>query len=262
MNNNLELSDADASRRRLRLDWLLPLFYRPRPTLQDVVQHTTPVWAAPLLLLSLLALLSTLAAVPARVQDARMHASLPSEMEYFSPEQQAQFQQAVDARQGAIFTFVLPASGALGGVWIGWLLLGGMLHLGLTLAGSRSGSLASLNLAAWASLPIALRYLIRGVYSLTTRRLVTAGGLSGLIASGGSGFGAFAAALLAMVDIYFIWQVILLLVGVIPMSGMAKPKAWAVTLTMVGLGMLLQALPAFALSSLSGLSTSRPFFFF
>ncbi len=261
MDANLELATVEPSR-RVRLYWLLPLFYRPHLTLQSVVQQNKPVWMAPLLVLSLLALLTTLASVPARLQQARMHASLPPEMEYYSPEQQAQFQQAISARQGVIFTFVLPAAGALAGLWIGWLLLGGMLHLGLTLAGSRSGSLASLNLAAWASLPLAIRYLIRGIYSLTTRRLITATGLSGLIASGGSGFNAFSAALLAMMDIYFIWQVILLLVGVLPMSGMAKPKAWAVTLTVIALVTLLRALPAFALSSMSGLSTSRPFFFF
>jgi hypothetical protein len=58
---------------------------------------------------------------------------------------QEQFMQAQQATQGPVFIYALPGFVAVLGVWIGWLLLSGLLHLALTLLGGRSANRNTLN---------------------------------------------------------------------------------------------------------------------
>ncbi len=250
------------TRRSLHTEWVLPLFVLPRKTLAQIVKQETGVWAAPLLLLTLAVALLVFAQGPVRKTQAQMTSAMPEQAQYFSPEQQAQLQEGMAARQGPLFIYIFPAIGLLAGIWFGWFLLGSMLHLGLTMAGSRSGSTASFNLAAWASLPLIFRYLVRAVYSLSAHQMITSPGLSGFLSASAGGFSAYLHILLTLVDLYFIWQVALLLAGVVSATGLARKKAWAVTLLVVLVLLALQALPGFLLAQLGAVQTNQPFFFF
>ncbi len=248
-------------RRSIHLEWIVPLLFRPRRTLEQVVKQEHGVWAAPLLLLTLAVVLLVLVQGPVRKAEAQMSSAMPENAQYFSPDQIAQLQEGIDARQGPVFIYVFPAIGLLAGAWLSWFLLGSLLHLSLTMTGSRSGSTASFNLAAWASLPLVFRYLVRAVYSLSTHQLITSPGLSGFM-NGGSGFSSYLGIILTLVDLYWIWQVALLLIGVIPATGLARSKAWLVTLSVVVVLLVLQGLPGFLVAKLSAMTTSQPFFFF
>ena len=87
---------------------------------------------------------------------------------------------------------------------------------------------------------------------LFSHTLISHAGLSGFVS--GSGGAAFLAGILAQVDIYFAWQIYLLLYGVLTQSSLAKSKAWGATAFALVLYVLLMALPKVFSSLLSGLS--------
>lgn len=246
--------------RRMHFEWLLPVIFRPGRTMHAVSRQENGVWLAPLLVLSLLALMVSLAGGPARAAAAQPSGELPPDFQYWPPEQQEQYFQSQQNRAGPMVIYGLPALGALAGVWIGWFLLGSILHLGLTMVGSRGSNTAALNLAAWASMPFAIRFIVQAVYLLTTRQVIQAPGLSGFLPADAEGFAAFVRPLLANVDIYTLWMILLLLIGAAPLTGLGKGKTWAAVLLSVLLLLALQALPGYIAGRLSGLNPTRMFF--
>ncbi|HWQ46960.1 MAG TPA: Yip1 family protein [Longilinea sp.] len=250
-----------AEQRRLRWDWLYQVILAPRKTLAAITSQDKPNWLTPMLVISLLILVSALAGIPARIQENQASATIPMDGSYYTEDQQAQFAASDATASSPLFTYILPAVGGLVGLWVGWLLMGSVLHLAYTLAGSRSSSAATMNLAAWAYVPFGVRYLIRAVYLLATRQVITSTGLSGFVDTSAGGMAAFFAALLAMVDIYLIWQVVLLVIGSTDLTKLSRSKAWAATITAVVVVLLICALPGFLSAALSGLSTGGFMFF-
>lgn len=256
------INGAAPQQRSFHPEWIFPLLFRPRRTLEKIVREEKGVWLTPLVLLTLAAVILVLAQGPIRKTEAQMNTSMPESAQYFTPEQQAQLQEGLDAKQGPVFIYVFPAIGILVGLWLNWFLLGSLLHLALTMVGSRSSSITSFNLAAWAGLPLVFRFIVRTVYILSSRQMITSPGLSGFLAADAAGFGVYARILLGLVDAYLLWQVALLLVGVTPASGLSRPKAWVVTLLVVLSLLALLSLPGFLIAKLSGMQTIQPYFFF
>ena len=62
-----------------------------------------------------------------------------------------------------------------------------MLHLSLTLTGSRAHSVRSYNLVAWTMLPLAVRQVVQIGAMLFTHSLISASGLSGFVTVSGGG---------------------------------------------------------------------------
>jgi hypothetical protein len=248
--------------RRFHFEWVLPLFFRPRRTLKLATDENTPTWITPLLVLTVLALALALVAGPVRKQAALNGPSeLPADFQYWSTQQQEQYFASQALKSGSLFVVVFPALTAVAQVWVGWFLLAAVLHLSLTLAGSRSTFTADLNLVGWASLPLALRMIIQGMAVLTTRTLISQPGLAGFTAADAAGAALFLRSLLVLVDIYAIWRVVLLIVGGRAVTGLSAGKVFFSTLVAVLIVWTLAALPAFVLGQFSGLSTIRPFFF-
>lgn len=247
-----------------RIEWnrLAQAVFRPRSALAWVVEQERSVWLTPLLFLSLTALLQVFAAGTIRREMAMTgEVALPPGFEYYAPAQQAQFYQAQAATTSATFVYLLPAAGALLAAWIGWLYTGGGLHLALTLVGSRSTSASTLNLAAWAGIPYAVRSLVRAAFIYLAHRLIASPGLGGFAPTNGEGLAVVMAVLLGLVDFYLIWHVLMLVRGVRSLPGATASKAWlAVGLTVI-VGLLLQAAPGYLAARLSGMTVIRPFLF-
>ncbi len=255
----IEMEPLPDERRGLHLEWLLPLFFRPRRTLTDVLACAGRAWLAPLLALSLLAVLQIVCTGSLRQAASGGAQVAPENAQFYTPEQMQQFKQASANAGGALFIYVLPTLGALLGVWLGWFLLGSLLHLALTLSGSRGTSAAAFNLAGWASLPLALRFIVQTIGALSAGHPIQRSGLSGFVAADAGGGLLYLGAVLALVDLYWLWQVALLLLGSTRLSNLPRGKAWAATLLAAVLLLLLQALPAFVGAQLSGLSTGGGF---
>jgi hypothetical protein len=258
-----ELNASVSVKGHKHFGWLPATLIRPAKTMTQVAGEEQPAWLLPLLLLTALTLISVLVAGPLR-QAAALSAppELPPNFQYMSPEQQEQFMQAQASMNGPAMTYLFPAIGALAGVWLSWFLLGAVLHLVMTLLGGRGSSSAAYNLAAWASLPFAIRLVIQIVAMVATHSLIGSPGLSGFIAADAAGAELFARILLRLVDLYLIWQFILLWLGAASTSGLTRGKAFSGVLITVVFLLVLSALPGFLSSQVSGLNISRPFMFF
>jgi hypothetical protein len=214
----------------------------------------------PLLVISILVLIAGLIAGPIRKNAIISGANLPADFQYYSAEQQAQFMNAQATQSSALFTFIFPILGSLLGIWLSWFLLSSLLHLSLTLSGSRASNFHSYNLVGWSMLPIAIRLVVQIIAMIFSHSLISSTGLSGFISPGATGGMAFLAGVLGQIDLYFFWQIILMLLGVVTLSGLARSKAWAATGISILILVLLIALPHLASSMLGGFSMSGFYF--
>jgi hypothetical protein len=247
---------------RAEWSWLLKIFLRPKQTLTQIIAADRAVWFPALFVISLAAIALVVANGIIRQRIGLDNpAQLPEYFQYYTPEQQEQFMQALQATSGTAFIFVLPVIAALVKVWLGWLLVGSMVYLALTAIGSGAKSGTALNMVAWASLPFVLRDLVRAGAVFFGSRLIQAQGLAGFTPAGTGNGSLFLSALLALIDIYWIWHVVLVILGA-KAAGKASPAktVTGITLTMLII-ILLQALVGFGLALLgSNVSAVQVFF--
>ncbi len=249
--------------RKLHFEWVIPAVFRPRRTLEQATDSTQGTWLTPLLILTLLALVVVVVAGPIQqAANANGGQNLPPDFQYWSPEQQSQYRQTLSASSGPFFTYGLPALSALFRVWIGWFLLAAVLHLALTLGGSRTNMTFALNLVGWASLPNAIRSLVQIGGMLATHQIITNPGLAGFAPEGTGFLIRYVGAILPLIDIYLLWMVVLIVVGVRSLAGMSAKKEWGVILITMVIFLLLVALPKFIGAQLGALNTGGNRFFF
>lgn len=260
--NDLSLNSEELNG-RWRFNWLLPALFQPRRTFARIAAAETAVWQTPILILILTGLIRTLVngSVKAAANLAAANSGAPPPgFEYYTPEQQAQLQQAMAATSGPVFTYLLPSVVAVIGIYLGWLILGWVIHLGLTLMGGRGSSRQALNIVAWTLLPFAIRDIVRIAAMWTTGQPLTALGLSGFAPVGEGTSTIYLTALLSFVDIYLLWHILLLLIGVRAAEPISRAKAWSVALFTVIAFLLIRALPALIAAQFDGLTVVRPFF--
>lgn len=245
--------------KRLRFDWVSGTLLSPRKTFTSIVSQPGSSWKLPLLLLTATALILVIVSGWLQGQNATAP-ELSPDFQYLSPEQQAQMMQSLQMRQGPIFRFVFPALTSLLGVWIGWLLVGGLLHLLMTLFGGRGDTSAAMNLVAWANLPYAVRDIVQILAMLVTRKLISSPGLSGFVNTEAGGASLFLAGLLSLVDVYLFWRLLLMTIGVKTATGISTGKALISALVAIVVILLLQAGLSYLGSMLGNLSIVRMFF--
>jgi hypothetical protein len=249
-----------AADRGWRFDLVAPLFLRPRRALAQVVEQNRPLWRTPILLLILA---TTARALLVGSINAAAKAGgepvLPPGFEFYTPEQQAQFMQAATASNNVTFNYILPTLSAVAGVVIVWLLISWLLHLILTLLGGRGTSQQAINIVAWASLPLVLRAVVQIVAILATDQVIASPGLSGFAPAGEGVWPALLAAALSQIDIYFIWQFVLIAIGARLSSQLRWGRVlFALALTVV-IVMALRALPSVILARFGDLTVIQPF---
>jgi Yip1 domain len=248
--------------KRFNVSWVPEVFFRPRRAFQQIAGMTTAVWITPLLILSFFVMINVL--ISGRIKNqAAMSGEItyPPDFQYYTPEQQAQYTQAIQSTQGPVFVYVLPAITSLIGVWLSWLILGGVLHLIATLLGGRGNTAISMNIVAWASLPLALRSVVQIIYMLATKNLIVSQGLSGFSPTGDAGWMLFITQILKLIDIYIVWQLVLMILGVHIATGLSKFKSTGGVLLSIFLIILLKAGLYYLVGVLGNLTITRPFFF-
>lgn len=235
---------------------IVALFLHPRRFFSSQANG----WGLPMLVLSLTLAAQTAVAGYFRARAAAMgEMPLPPDWQWWTPEMQNNYMQAQQATQGPVFVYIIPLVGALTGLWLGWLLVSGLMHLASTLLGGRGTMSTALGVVAWASLPLALRDILRAVFMFAAGRAIASPGLSGFV-GGGEGGMLFAAQLLGLVDLFFVWYAVLAVIGFSVKDNLSNGKAALgvvgvlvlILLAQAGLGMLGQ--------NLGGMLISRPFF--
>jgi hypothetical protein len=248
--------------KRFYFEWVPDVLFRPRRAFQRISSSSSAIWITPLLILSCLVLINILVAGRLANQAAMMgEISYPADYQYYTPEQQAQYTQAIQSTQGPVFVYVLPAFTALLGVWIGWLILGGILHLVTTLLGGRGSMAISMNIVAWGSIPLSLRALVQVIFMLISNNLISNPGLSGFSPVGDPGWILFVGQMLKLIDIYIIWQILLLILGVRLSTGLNPAKSSGGVILTVFIILVLQAGLSYLGTVLGNLTITRPFFF-
>ena len=165
--------EVEQKPRKFVPQWFLPILFKPRKTLAEIAEKEHAVWIAPLAILMVTALILVLVSSPL-VGQSSQNGSQPEMFEYYSPEQQQQYQDAVNMGASPVVTIVFPLAGKFLGIWVGWVLLGSILHLSLTMNGSRSSIRSALNVVAWSSVPFILRDLVQIIAILATKQLILA----------------------------------------------------------------------------------------
>jgi hypothetical protein len=242
--------------RRFDLPRAQAMLFRPRRGFQEMASESRATWLTPMLLLSITAILVVMVAGYVKSQAAITgEVQLPPDWEFWTPEMQNNFMQAQQATQGPVFLYIMPMVSSLTGLWVGWLLLAALLHFGSTLLGGRGSMQSALNIVAWSSLPFAVRDILRVVFMLAAGHAIVSPGLSGFTSTPG-----LVTQLLARVDIFLLWQVILLIIGFALTDGLARGKAVTGVLVVIILVLLAQAGLGALTSSFGGLAVQRPFF--
>ena len=244
------------SARRIDLSRLLSLITRPRAVFSEMTSEARATWLTPMLVLTITAILVVVVAGYLKTQAAMMgQIELPPDWQYWSPDMQQNYMQAQQATQGATFMYIIPLVGALTTLWLGWILVAGLLHLGSTLLGGRGSMQSALNVVAWASLPFALRDILRVIFMLATKHAITSPGLSGFTANAG-----FLSQALAHVDLFWVWYLILLVIGFAIADGLPRNKAFVGVAVVLLLVLVAQAGLGSLTSNLGGQAVQRPFF--
>jgi hypothetical protein len=240
-----------------RIDFKQSIAYllHPRQGIAWLAGQEKPVWLTPMLVLSLTFLLYTIVNGILRARAAAMgEISLPADWEWWTPEMQNNYMQAMQATQGPAFLFVIPSVLGLSKLWLGWLIVSGMLHLVSTLLGGRGRMTSALNVVAFASLPFAVRDLLRVLYSLIAGHGVVSPGLSGFASA------AFLSQLLGNLDLFLIWHAILLVFGIRAVDTLPLKKAAIGVVLLLLVILLVQSGLGALTANLGGMMVYRPFF--
>ena len=242
--------------RRINLARLISLFLRPRQVFTEMASEGRASWSIPMLVLSITGILVVIVAGYLKTRAAMMgEITLPPDWQYWTPDMQNNYMQAQQATQGPAFMYIIPMVGSLTGLWLGWLILAGLLHLGSTLFGGRGSMQSALNVVAFASLPFALRDVLRIVFMVSSGHAIASPGLSGFAASAG-----LFSQLLSRVDIFLLWNIILLVIGFAVSDGLTRGKAFVSVLIVMAIVLLAQTGLGLVGSSLGGSAIQRPFF--
>ena len=247
--------DATPSERWGLFRLLWGMVVRPRSTLEYLDEHRRRTWWVPAILALLLLLLSIVFAAPITTRQTREAVQASQEQlrermgTEMSAEQQAQMEQSMSVAASPLLTVAFPAvTGVLGRV-VGWLVWAGALYLAGMALGGRSTFGQMFRIVVWTWLPCVLRTLIQAVYILASGQPIANPGLSGLVGetrpigqmvSAPPDLGQmFLEALLSKVDLFMVWNLVLVVIGVAVVTHLPRRKAVLATL---GVWLLLTAL--------------------
>ena len=239
------------------LHYLPGIIVRPRPTLATVSERARRTWWLPALLVVLLIVLPVLVSGPLRTTQAReeMRTAQEEMAERMGEDvSEEQLEQAMSMAASPLITVVFPAVGSAVSRVVGWLVWAGALYLTGMVFGGRSTFKQIFPVVVWAWMPYALRGLLQTVYIVVSGQLIVNPGLSGLVqsesavsetvlASPSTGQ-IFLTALLSRIDLFLVWTLILLVIGVEVTTHLSRRKAVLVTLGVWVVLTALSLLPA------------------
>jgi len=251
------MSDETAPVRPGALRSLWGMILRPRATLEHLKEHDRRGWWLPAVLAVLLVVLPVVVAAPITAQQTRE--AILAAQEQMGEQGEARLSDEEKAQMTSyatspLITTVFPAAAGVVGLIVGWLVWAGALYLAGMALGGRSAFGAMFRMVVWAWLPYVLRGLIQTVYILTSGQVIAHPGLSGLVQqdrpigemiAAPPGLGQLLlVSFLSRIDLFMVWNLILLIVGVRVMTQLSRRKTALVTLAVWLLLTALSLVPA------------------
>jgi len=241
---------------KLNVARIFSVLFQPTHTFAEVAGEAGSSWLTPMLALSLSAVLSVVVRGYLTARAAMMgEITLPPDWQYWTPEMQNNFMQAQQSTQGPVFVYIIPLVSALVGLWLGWLILSGVLHLGSTLLGGRGSMSGALNVVGWATLPFMARDLLRVIFMLIAGHAIVNPGLSGF-----AGSAVFLSQILSRVDLFFLWSAILLVIGFGTSDGLSRSKSITGVVIILLILLLVQAGFGALVANIGGQASQNPIF--
>lgn len=227
----------------------------PRTTLEYVDQTGGRTWVIMALLaaISVVILVVAVAPITARAAQEALQTQLQSQAGVSPGGDDAEMQARIsEFATNPLLTIVAPSLTGVIGILIGWLAWAGALHLISVIVGGDSQFGGMWRGVVWSYLPIALRNGLQSVYVLATGELIANQGLSGLVAGEQTVSELIASppspgrlalqSLLAQIDLFNIWNLILLVVAVMTIARLSRRKAIWITLSVWGALMVVRML--------------------
>jgi hypothetical protein len=214
----------------------------PRNTLEKISEQGGRSWLIMAILAMVLVVLPILVTAPitARTAQEAIQAQLQVQAERgqaVSPDMQQQVSQIAT---NPLFTIVLPAISGLIFLWIGWLVWTGALHLVSTISGGSNRFGQMWQVVVWSWLPFTLRGLLQAIFILASGEVITNPGLSGLVGNNSSVTQLIATppsagelalrSFLGRIDLFLVWNLALLVIGVVAAARLSWKKAVLITL--------------------------------
>ncbi len=248
--------------RRFHFDWVWPSLTGPGGFFTRLAEYEAGAWLTPLVVAAIALGVRILAegTIQTRLNEAAGGPVPPPDSQYWTPDQLNAWMQAQSLQTGPIFVYLFPLLGAILGLILGWVLTFAVLHLTLTLLGGRGSLRAMMNVAGWALLPIAVRALVVAAAVFFGGQLINGTGLSGFGPTPAEDAGAkFLTAVLALVDVYWVWHVLQLVIGSHAAVRLSRGKTWAGVILTALIVLMLQALPGFIQAQAAGFEFIRMF---
>jgi len=239
---------------------LAGLWLKPRKIMRQIVSHEKAIWLFPLLVLMVSSLLLTVITASIE-QKTAIPAEVPTDLEYYPEDYQEQYSEVMTQSSGFVQTTLFPIIGKWLGLWSNWLILSVLLMVLLLIIGHPLEWHNVFNIAAWSALPYLLRDGIQSIYLLASQKLISQHGLSGFTAPDSVGVAAFLGILLGFLDIYLIWQALLMLAAYKPATQMSIWKAILILMVIVLIFLALRSVPAFLISRVSSVFSNGMFYF-
>jgi hypothetical protein len=252
----------ESKQKHFYFKWIPEILIRPKTTFSKVISRSGNVWFTPLFTLSITVIIRVILSGWLKQQAAMLGTiTLPPDFQYYTAEQQAQYMQAIQSTQSPVFIYILPAMAALFGLWIIWIITGSLIHLVQTLMGGRTEISTTLTIVAWSSLPFFIKDIVRILYMLSTKSSIQYPGLSGLVPVTEEAVNLILIKFMANIDIYLVWFIVLLIIGIQLATKLTIGKTALGIITTILVILIANSLLAYLLSTLSGLTIIRPFYF-
>jgi hypothetical protein len=242
---------------------LVGVLFRPKVTFGYLKDNHKKAWWLPALLILVLTAAPLWAAArpssPATVMSPDKMETITSFGPRMAEEMPLESSTSVVASSGLNF---LKLGGAILGTIAAWLLWGGALYLASVFLGRSSSFGQMFRLEVWTWLPYGIRGLVQTIYILMTGAPIVNAGLSGFVINQAAaspiapGPGQLAlASILGGVDVYLIWHLILISVGLMAFTGLKYRKALTAVLAIWLVFALLGIVPAIFGGMLGGVAS-------
>jgi hypothetical protein len=228
---------------------------RPAATLGAVLARRK-WWTAvvPLLIVFVCLALLLAARAPHDAELARQQAQRQLESMPAAQANAAQASGAMDTFTSAPFILGAGLVTGLLALAIGVVAQAAILYFGALITGGEVNFGQVFTMSAWTRLPVAVGALVQAGFTLAASRAIQYPGLSALVATGDlmkDGRNPMHA-LLANIDLFWLWHLLLVVVGLAVVARFGRVKATALTLVYAALTLALAVLPTLLFGGMSG----------